>query len=76
MDWRERISIDSRVLLGKPVIRGTRLSVEFVVGLFAQGWTVEEVLANYPGLTDDDLRACFGYANEVLQSERIYPLGA
>lgn len=76
MDWRERIVVDKNVLVGKPVVRGTRLSVEFVVGLFAQGWTLQQVLENYPGLTPDDVHACFGYASDMLQSERIYPLGA
>lgn len=76
MDWRQRIVVDPKVLVGKPVVRGTRLSVEFIVGLFAQGWTMQQVLENYPGLALEDVHACFAYANEVLQSERIYPLGA
>ena len=76
MNWQERIVVDSKVLVGKPIVRGTRLSVEFIVGLFTQGWTAEQVLENYPGLALEDLQACFGYANEILQSERVYPLGA
>ena len=76
MDWHDRIVVDPKVVVGKPVVRGTRLSVEFVVGLFAQGWTLEQVLENYPGLTLVDIQASFAYANEALQSERSYPLGA
>jgi len=75
-NMRERIIVDPKILVGKPLVRGTRLSVEFIVGLFAQGWTMEQVLENYPGLTIEDVRACFAYASEILRSERIYPLGA
>jgi len=57
-------------------VRGTRLSVEFVVGLFGQGWTMRDVLDNYPGLRGEDVQACCAYASEMLQGERIYPLGA
>jgi uncharacterized protein (DUF433 family) len=58
MSWHERIVADPGVLLGKPVIRGTRLSVEFVVGLFAQDWATEEVLRNHPAITREDIHAC------------------
>jgi uncharacterized protein (DUF433 family) len=70
----DRIVIDPNVLSGKPVIRGTRLAVEFIVGLLAQDWTVEQVLDNYPGLTREDVRACLEYAGEVLRSERVFPV--
>jgi uncharacterized protein (DUF433 family) len=62
MSWRDHIHADRRVLGGKPVVKGTRLGVEFLLGLFAEGWTVEQVLANYPGLTPEALRAVFDYA--------------
>ena len=70
----DRIVIDPAVLAGKPVIRGTRLAVEFVVDLLAQGWSVEQVLDNYPGLTRADVQACLEYASEVLRSERVFPV--
>jgi uncharacterized protein (DUF433 family) len=70
----DRIVIDPAVLAGKPVIRGTRLAVEFVVDLLAQGWSVEQVLDNYPGLTRADVQACLEYASEVLRSERVFPM--
>ena len=72
----QRIVLDPAVLAGKPVIRGTRLSVEFVIGLLADGWSEGEILRNYPGLTGDDIAACLGYARDVLRSEKIYPSGA
>jgi uncharacterized protein (DUF433 family) len=76
MKWQERIVLDPQVLSGKPVIKGTRLAVEFVVGLKAQGWSDDEVLRNYPGVTREDLLACLAYAQQVLQAERVYPLSA
>ena len=73
MDWREHIHSDKAVLLGKPVIKGTRISVEFIINLLSQGWTESEILENYPGLTHDDILACLKYAGEMLQSEKVYP---
>ena len=68
-----RIVLDPAVLAGKPVIRGTRLSVDFVIGLMADGWTEADILRNYPGLTREDLAACLAYARDVLNSERVFP---
>ena len=76
MAWQDRIAVDSRVLVGKPVIKGTRLAVEFIVDLLAQGWSEEEILRNYPGLSHEDIQACLCYASEVLHAERVYPLKA
>jgi uncharacterized protein (DUF433 family) len=58
----DRISRDAAVLAGKPVIKGTRLSVEFVVGLLTQGWSESEILRNYPGIAREDVLACLAYA--------------
>lgn len=74
MDWQERIELNPDVLAGKPVVRGTRLAVEFIVDLLAQGWTEEAVLKSYPTLTVDDIRACLQYASAALQAEKVYPL--
>ena len=76
MTWEDRITADPAVLVGKPVIKGSRLAVEFVVGLLAQGWTEAEVLHNYPGITREDILACLAYAQDVLKDERVYPLNA
>jgi uncharacterized protein (DUF433 family) len=67
MDWTDAIGIDAGVLGGKPVIRGTRLAVEFVVGLLAQGWTFEQILDNYPGITREQILACLAYAADSLR---------
>jgi len=74
MNWQERIVIDPGILVGKPVVKGTRLAVEFIVDLLAQGWTEAQVLQNYPGLTREDIQACLSYASAVLRAERVYPL--
>ena len=60
VDWNEHIVIDPAILVGKPVIKGTRLSVEFIISLLAQGWIESEILRNYPGLSHDDVLACLG----------------
>ncbi|HEX3524456.1 MAG TPA: DUF433 domain-containing protein [Stellaceae bacterium] len=59
-----RIALDPDVLAGKPVIRGTRLAVEFVIGLLADGWTEAETIANYPGVAHEDILACLAYARD------------
>jgi len=71
MNWRDRITIDPKVLVGKPVIKGTRIAVEFVINLLAQGWSESEIVRNYPGLTHEDILACLKYAGETLQSEKV-----
>ncbi len=76
VDWRERIIADPNILVGKPVVKGTRISVEFIVGLLAQGWPEDEIVRNYPGLAGEDIRACLAYATDALQAERIYPIAA
>jgi uncharacterized protein (DUF433 family) len=72
MNWQQRIIIDPGILVGKPVVKGTRLAVEFIIDLLAQGWTEAELLRNYPGLTREDIQACLAYASAMLQAERVY----
>ncbi len=74
MNWQKRIVIDPDVLGGKPIVKGTRLAVEFIIELLANGWTKEEVFRNYPGLTEEDVNACLGYVSHLLHEEKIYPL--
>jgi uncharacterized protein (DUF433 family) len=76
MSWQERIIVDPDILVGKPVIKGTRLAVEFIVDLLAQGWSEDEVLRNYPGINQDDIRACLSYASELLRAEKVYLFSA
>ncbi len=74
VDWRAIIHSDPAILLGKPVVRGTRLSVDFILRLFGNGWTVQDVLESYPGLTAQSLRAVFAYAGECMSEEALYDL--
>ncbi len=73
MQGLERIIVDPEILRGKPVVKGTRLAVSFIVDLLAQGWTESEILANYPGLVREDIHACLKYASQLLQAEQVYP---
>jgi len=74
MIWQEHVIINPEILVGKPVIKGTRLAVEFIIDLLAQGWSELDILRNYPGLTHSDIQACLHYASEVLRTEKVYPL--
>jgi uncharacterized protein (DUF433 family) len=76
MTGYDRISLDPAKLAGKPVIRGTRLAVEFIIGLMADGWVEADILVNYPGITHEDLMACLTYARDTLSSEKVFPSAA
>lgn len=71
-----RIALDPDVLAGKPVICGTRIAVEFVIGLMAEGWSEGDILENYPGITHEDIVACLAYARDMLSSEKVFPSAA
>jgi uncharacterized protein (DUF433 family) len=70
----QRISIDPKVMVGKPVIRGTRIPVELIVRMLAQGISESDVLQEYPRLQPDDIRAALVYAAQVLANEEVFPL--
>ena len=70
----ERIMIDQKVMVGKPVIKGTRLTVQYILGLLAHGATVDEILEEYEGLTREDILACLLFATETLESTTFVPL--
>ena len=74
MSPQDRIIIDPDILVGKPIVKGTRLSVDFLLSLLAQGWSEAEILRNYPGLQREDLHACCAYASEIVREEKVYPL--
>lgn len=73
MEWRDHIRSDTKILSSKPMVRGTRLSVEFLLRLFAAGWTEEHVLDNYPSLKREDLLGVFTFA-AVAEREREIPI--
>lgn len=70
----ERIVLDPTVMTGKPVIQGTRLTVDFILNLFAHGATTQEILDEYHGLTPDDIRACFLFATKTMRDTDFVPL--
>ena len=72
MKWQQYIVSDKEVLLGKPTIKGTRLSVEHIVSLFAQGWSEQMVLDNYPRLTKESLQAVFSYIQDCMQDGLLF----
>lgn len=72
MNWRAHIETNNHILLGKPVIKGTRLSVEHIINLLASGWTEQQILENYPRLTKESLQAVFGYIQEFLKDGLFY----
>lgn len=76
VDWRTIIHSDPAILMGKPVVKGTRLSVDFILRLFGNGWTVQEVLDNYAGLSPESLQAVFAYAGECMSEEALYDVPA
>ncbi len=61
MKWLDRITVDKNVLAGKPIVRGTRISVEFIVDLLGKGWTREQILAEYDHLKPEDIHTCLAY---------------
>ena len=73
-DWKEIITADPEVMVGKPVIAGTRLTVEFIVERLADGWSEESLIENYPGLTKMQIHACLSYAAEMLSELQMYSL--
>jgi uncharacterized protein (DUF433 family) len=75
-DLLERITLDPAVMVGKPVIRGTRLTVEYILKLLASGATSADVLSEYPGLMLDDIRACLLFATKALETTTFMPLAA
>jgi uncharacterized protein (DUF433 family) len=71
-----RIGLDPKVMVGKPVIKGTRLTVEYIIGLLAQGATYEEIVNDYPGVTAEDIQACLLFATKSLENTDFMPLSA
>ncbi len=70
----DRIVIDAEILAGKPIIKGTRLSVQYILGLMASGATTDEILSEYTKLTYEDILACLLFASKTLDSNTFIPL--
>lgn len=74
MKYKDRIEISPDILVGKPVIKGTRISVEFILEFLSEGWTYDDILKNYPKLSREDILAAFEYSLEVIKEEKVYSL--
>jgi len=74
MHWKDRIIADRDVLVGKPIVKGTRLSVDFILSLLAEGWTEEQVLESYPQLQREDLMAVFAFVQQCMVDEQYVAL--
>ena len=72
MNWQDYIISDKETLLGKPSIKGTRLSVEHIVGLLAQGWSENEILENFPRLTKESMQAVFAYIQDCIHDGLLF----
>ncbi|MBS1515056.1 MAG: DUF433 domain-containing protein [Bacteroidetes bacterium] len=72
MDWKNFIHSDKNILSGKPVIKGTRISVEFILNLYSQGWSEEDILNEYDHLTRESLRAVFAYLEDCIKNDFLY----
>ena len=72
MDWKEHIETNENILIGKPVIKGTRISVEHIIDLLAAGWTEKQILDNYPRLKLENLQAVFAYIKDIMEDGMIY----
>jgi len=69
-----RVTLNPKIMVGKPVIKGTRLTVEYILGLLAKGATIDEILDEYDGLTQEDIQACLLFATKSLESTVFMPL--
>lgn len=74
MNWRDRIVINPGILVGKPIVKGTRLSVDFVIEPLGRGYSQQQVLEQHDHLTAEDIQACLAYASEVLKAERVHAI--
>ncbi len=74
MKYLNRITINPKVMAGKPVIKGTRITVDLILRQLAQGLTIEEILDNYPHLKREDILAAIAYATQIIEEEMVYPL--
>lgn len=69
MDWKHRITVNPDILVGKPIVRGTRISVELLMDRLSDGWSIEQILEAYPHLTREDVLAAIAFVTEVFREE-------
>ena len=74
MNYKKYITVNPKILVGKPIITGTRIPVELILKMLAEGMNINEIITGYPRLTKKDIQAAIWYAKELVEEERIYPL--
>lgn len=74
INWREKIEINPKIAVGKPIIKGTRITVDLILELLAQGWTIEQILKNYPQLKKEDISAALEYSSHAIKLEMVHPI--
>ncbi len=74
MNWQEHITSDKNILIGKPIIKGTRISVELILELLESGWSEAQILESYPGVTPENLKAVYAYLREGLKTEMYFTI--
>jgi uncharacterized protein (DUF433 family) len=72
MNWKDHIVSDKEILLGKPTVKGTRISVEHILGLLAQGWNESQILENFPRLSKESVQAVFSYIQECMHDGLLF----
>jgi uncharacterized protein (DUF433 family) len=75
MNWREHITVDPEILVGKPIIKGTRISVELILDRVADGWSIDDMLASYRQITREDILAALSFAAEIFREEKFVAVG-
>ncbi len=76
MKWQEHIISDPNILIGKPTIKGTRISVQLILELFSLGWSETQILESYPSISSESLKAVFAYLKDCIQQELYFPITA
>jgi uncharacterized protein (DUF433 family) len=74
MNWRDRIVSDPEILVGKPTIKGTRISVELLLDRMADGWSMDDLLTSYPHITREDVLAALAFVSEIFKEESFVAL--
>ena len=72
--WQNHIHSNASILLSKPIIKNTRISVELILELLGSGWSNDQLLESYPSLTNNDIKAVFIYLKECIQEELFFPI--
>ncbi|MDO9453746.1 MAG: DUF433 domain-containing protein [Stagnimonas sp.] len=71
LDWRDHVTVNPDILVGKPIIKGTRISVELLLDRLGDGWSMEEILESYPHIKREDVQAAVKFATELFKEERF-----